>query len=76
MKKIFSVLKEIKPFSIVMLTVAGIINASGTSMLLSLSVFLVVLNVPLFLCGLKNREKVSHSVRYIRRLYKYSLTAL
>ena len=80
MKKILSVLKEIKPFSIVMLTVAGIINAfgitvflmpvklydsgiSGTSMLLSqvtpewlsLSIFLVILNVPLFLYGLKKQ---------------------
>lgn len=80
MKKILSVLKEIRPFSIVMLTVAGIINAfgitvflmpvklydsgiSGTSMLLSqvtpewlsLSVFLVILNVPLFLYGLKKQ---------------------
>lgn len=80
MKKFLSVVKEIKPFSIVMLTVAGIINAfgitvflmpvklydsgiSGTSMLLSqitpewlsLSVFLIILNVPLFLYGLKKQ---------------------
>lgn len=80
MKKIISVLREIKPFNMVMLTIAGIINAfgitvflmpvalydsgiSGTSMLLSqvtpewlsLSVFLIVLNVPLFLYGLKKQ---------------------
>lgn len=80
MKKILSVIKEIKAFNIIMLTVAGIINAfgitlflmpvklydsgiSGTSMLLSqitpewlsLSVFLIVLNVPLFLYGLKKQ---------------------
>lgn len=80
MKKIISVLRGIRPFNMVMLTVAGIINAfgitlflmpvrlydsgiSGTSMLLaqvtpewlSLSVFLVILNVPLFLYGLKKQ---------------------
>ncbi len=80
MKKIFAVIKTIKPFNIIMLTVAGIINAfgitvflmpvklydsgiSGTSMLLaqvtpewlSLSVFLILLNVPLFLYGLKKQ---------------------
>lgn len=80
MKKIISAIKELKLFNMLMLTVAGIINAfgitiflmpvelydsgiSGTSMLLaqitpewmSLSVFLVVLNVPLFLYGLKKQ---------------------
>lgn len=80
MKKIFSFLKNIKPFNVIMLTVAGIINAfgitiflmpvklydsgiSGTSMLLaqitpewlSLSVFLILLNVPLFIYGLKKQ---------------------
>ena len=80
MKKFISVIKELKPFNMVMLTIAGIINAfgitiflmpvelydsgiSGTSMLLaqvtpewlSLSVFLVILNVPLFLYGLKKQ---------------------
>lgn len=80
MKKILSVIRELKPFNMVMLTVSGIINAfgitiflmpvklydsgiSGTSMLLaqvtpewlSLSIFLVVLNVPLFLYGLKKQ---------------------
>lgn len=79
MKKIF---ESIKPFNLIMLTVAGIINAfgitlflmpvklydsgiSGTSMLLaqvtpqwlSLSIFLILLNVPLFLYGLKKQGK-------------------
>ncbi|MCM1007578.1 MAG: YitT family protein [Ruminococcus flavefaciens] len=79
MKKIF---ESVKPFNLVMLTVAGIINAfgitlflmpvklydsgiSGTSMLLaqvtpqwlSLSIFLILLNVPLFLYGLKKQGK-------------------
>lgn len=91
MKKFISVIKELKPFNMVMLTIAGIINAfgitiflmpvelydsgiSGTSMLLaqvtpewlSLSVFLVILNVPLFLYGLKNREWDLQYVRYIQ----------
>ncbi len=73
-------LKKIKPFNILMLTLAGIINAfgvtlflapvklydsgiSGTSMLLSqltpewlsLSIFLLILNIPLFLFGLKKQ---------------------
>lgn len=77
---IMNELKKIKPFNILLLTVAGIINAigvtmflapvklydsgiSGTSMLLSqitpegftLSVFLVLFNVPLFLYGLKKQ---------------------
>lgn len=80
MKKIFSFLKNIKPFNMIMLTVAGIINAfgitiflmpvklydsgiSGTSMLLaqitpewlSLSVFLILLNIPIFIYGLKKQ---------------------
>lgn len=80
MKKIFSFLKNIKPFNMIMLTVAGIINAfgitiflmpvklydsgiSGTSMLLaqitpewlSLSVFLIPLNIPIFIYGLKKQ---------------------
>lgn len=73
-------LKKIKPFNLLMLTIAGIINAfgvtlflapvklydsgiSGTSMLLSqvtpewmtLSVFLLILNIPLFLFGFKKQ---------------------
>lgn len=79
MKKFF---ESIKPFNLIMLTVAGMINAfgitlflmpvklydsgiSGTSMLLaqvtpqwlSLSIFLILLNVPLFLYGLKRQGK-------------------
>ncbi len=79
MKKFF---ESIKPFNLIMLTVAGMINAfgitlflmpvklydsgiSGTSMLLaqvtpqwlSLSIFLILLNVPLFLYGLKKQGK-------------------
>ena len=81
MKKLF---KKIKLFNVIMLTVAGIINAigitiflapvrlydsgiSGTSMLLSqvtpsylsLSVFLILLNVPLFLYGLKKQGRIT-----------------
>ncbi|MDE6679291.1 MAG: YitT family protein [Ruminococcus sp.] len=80
MKKIISFIRELRPFNMVMLTVAGIINAfgitlflmpvklydsgiSGTSMLLaqvtpewlSLSVFLILLNIPLFLYGLRKQ---------------------
>jgi len=76
-------MKNFKFFNLIMLTVAGIINAfgitmflmpvklydsgiSGTSMLLSqitpeyltLSVFLVILNFPLFLFGLKKQGKL------------------
>ena len=75
------IIKSIKPINILMLTLAGIVNAfgitvflmpvnlydsgiSGTSILLdqltpemfSLSVFLMVLNIPLFLFGLKNEQ--------------------
>lgn len=73
-------MKKLKPFNLLMLTIAGIVNAfgitiflspvklydsgiSGTSMLLaqitpeylSLSVFLIVLNIPLFLFGMKKQ---------------------
>ncbi len=76
-------LKRIRLVNMLMLTLAGIINAvgitiflypvnlydseiSGTSMLLSqltpekftLSLFLVILNVPLFLIGLKKQGKL------------------
>ncbi len=79
----FRVLKDLKPFHFLMLTLAGIINAfgitvflnpvklydsgiSGTSMLLaqitpqwcSLSLFLILLNVPLFLFGLHKQGAV------------------
>lgn len=76
-----NLIKQLKAYNLIFLTVAGIINAigvtmflapvklydsgiSGTSMLLSqlspltLSVFLVLLNVPLFLYGLKKQGKV------------------
>ena len=78
MKKVLEILKGLRWKNILLLTIAGCINAfgvtiflapvelydsgiSGTSMLLSqitpsylsLSVFLVVLNIPLFLYGLK-----------------------
>ena len=80
MKKLSGIIREISPFRLFMLTVAGIVNAfgitlflmpvklydsgiSGTSMLLaqvtpdalSLSVFLIILNIPLFLYGLKKQ---------------------
>lgn len=73
-------MKKLKPFNLLMLTIAGIVNAfgitiflspvklydsgiSGTSMLLaqitpeylSLSVFLILLNIPLFLFGMKKQ---------------------
>jgi len=80
MKKLISAIKQIHPFDMFTLTLAGIVNAfgitiflmpvklydsgiSGTSMLLSqltpdslsLSLFLVVLNIPLFIYGLKKQ---------------------
>ncbi len=80
MKKVLEILKGLRWNNILLLTIAGCINAfgvtiflapvelydsgiSGTSMLLSqitpsylsLSVFLVVLNIPLFLYGLKKQ---------------------
>ncbi|WP_294410460.1 YitT family protein [uncultured Ruminococcus sp.] len=80
MKKFLRMLKNIGAFKLLMLTLAGIINAfgitvfltpvklydsgiSGTSMLLSqitpealsLSLFLIALNIPLFLYGLKKQ---------------------
>ena len=80
MKKVVEILKGLRWKNILLLTIAGCINAfgvtiflapvelydsgiSGTSMLLSqitpsylsLSVFLVVLNIPLFLYGLKKQ---------------------
>ena len=78
-KNVFAFLKKIRIKNVMMLTLAGIVNAfgitmflnpvhlydsgiSGTSMLLdqmiapvSLSVFLLVLNIPLFLYGLKRQ---------------------
>lgn len=91
--------KKIKIHNIVMLTIAGIINAfgvtvflspvhlydsgiSGTSMLLSqispdilsLSFFLLVLNIPLFLYGLKRQGSV-FTVYAIYTVIIYSVTA-
>lgn len=90
---------KIKPSNILMLTLAGIINAfgvtlflapvklydsgiSGTSMLLSqitpeylsLSVFLLILNVPLFLYGLK-RQGATFTVYSIYTVAVYSIMA-
>jgi len=82
MKKIISLLRKTDPVNILMLTLAGIVNAfgitlfltpvklydsgiSGTSMLLaqltpdqlSLSLFLILLNIPLFLYGLRKQGR-------------------
>ena len=102
LKKIISkltFLKKVKPKNVIMLTVAGIVNAfgitvflspvklydsgiSGTSMLLaqvtpewmSLSLFLLILNIPLFLYGLKKQGKL-FTVYAIYTVAVYSLTA-
>lgn len=83
MTSLWNNLKKLRPFSLCMLTVAGLINAvgvtiflapvrlydsgiSGTSMLLdqitpdgfSLSFFLLLLNIPLFLYGMKKQGKL------------------
>ena len=98
-KKLFDFIKEFKFLNIIMLTVAGIINAfgitlfltpvklydsgiSGTSMLLSqitpawlnLSVFLIILNIPLFLYGLKKQGGV-FTVYAIYTVFIYSVWA-
>ncbi len=90
-------LTKIKPKNLLMLTVAGIINAigvtmfispvnlydsgiSGTSILLSqltgltLSLFLLILNVPLFLYGMKKQGRV-FTVYAIYTVIIYSLSA-
>ena len=87
----------LEPGTLLMLTVAGIINAfgvvlflspvrlydsglSGTSMLLAqlsglpLSLFLVLLNVPLFLYGLK-RQGAAFTVRSIYAVLVYSIAS-
>ncbi|WP_303838081.1 YitT family protein [Ruminococcus flavefaciens] len=99
MKKILHMLKNIGAFKLLMLTMAGIINAfgitvfltpvklydsgiSGTSMLLSqitpdalsLSVFLIALNIPLFLYGLK-KQGGSFTFCAIFTVAVYSVTA-
>lgn len=91
---------SLDPLSLLMLTLAGIVNAfgvvlflspvrlydsglSGTSMLLSqitggvvpLSFFLIVLNVPLFLYGLR-RQGLTFTVRSIYAVLVYSLASL
>ena len=91
--------KALPPVSLLMLTIAGIVNAfgvvlflspvalydsgiSGTSMLFAqvargiipFSLFLIVLNVPLFLYGLR-REGASFTVRSIYTVVIYSLAA-
>ena len=99
MKKILHMIKNIGAFKLLMLTLAGIINAfgitvfltpvklydsgiSGTSMLLSqitpnalsLSVFLIALNIPLFLYGLK-KQGGSFTFCAIYTVAVYSVTA-
>ena len=94
-----SLRKALSPVSLLMLTLAGIVNAfgvvlflspvalydsgiSGTSMLLAqiargvipFSLFLIVLNVPLFLYGLR-REGASFTIRSIYTVVIYSLSA-
>ena len=91
--------KALPPISLLMLTVAGIVNAfgvvlflspvalydsgiSGTSMLFAqiargiipFSLFLIVLNVPLFLYGLR-REGSTFTIRSIYTVVIYSLAA-
>ena len=92
-------LKKVKPTNLLMLTLAGVINAfgvtifiapvnlydsgvSGTSILLSqltpdylsLSVFLLVLNIPLFLYGLK-KEGLLFTVYAIYTVAVYAFVA-
>lgn len=99
MNMLFRKLCRIRPLNIIMLTVAGIINAfgvtvflspvklydsgiSGTSMLLSqitpeqfsLSLFLLILNIPLFIYGLK-RQGMLFTVYAIYTVAVYSLFA-
>lgn len=91
--------RALPPVSLLMLTVAGIVNAfgvvlflspvalydsgiSGTSMLFAqiargiipFSLFLIVLNVPLFLYGLR-REGATFTIRSIYTVVIYSLAA-
>ena len=98
-KKLSDFLKEFKISNLIMLTIAGIINAfgitlfltpvklydsgiSGTSMLLAqvtpewltLSVFLIILNIPLFLYGLKKQGGV-FTVYAIYTVFIYSVWA-
>ena len=92
-------IKEIRPINILMLTIAGMINAfgitvflmpvnlydsgiSGTSMLLdqvspdylSLSIFLILLNIPMFLFGLK-KQGIHFTLYAIYTVCIYSVSA-
>lgn len=94
-----NVLKEIRPINILMILVAGIINAfgvtmflfpvklydsgiSGLSMLLdqitpdylSLSLFLIIINIPIFIFGLK-RQGTTFTVYSIFAVTIYSLAS-
>lgn len=94
-----NVLKEIRPINILMILVAGIINAfgvtmflfpvklydsgiSGLSMLLdqitpdylSLSLFLIIINIPIFIFGLKRQGK-TFTVYSIFAVTVYSLAS-
>ena len=94
-----NVLKEIRPINILMILVAGIINAfgvtmflfpvklydsgiSGLSMLLdqitpdylSLSLFLIIINIPIFIFGLKRQGK-TFTVYSICAVTVYSLAS-
>lgn len=87
-------LRRIKFKNMIMLTIAGVINAigitiflspvklydsgiSGTSMLLAqitpdyltLSMFLLILNIPLFIYGLKKQGALFTFMRYIQLRY-------
>lgn len=98
-KSLFSAFRTLKAKNIIMLTVAGMINAfgvtvflapvklydsgiSGTSMLLSqitpemlsLSLFLICLNVPLFLYGLK-KQGAQFTLYAIYTVAVYSISA-
>lgn len=94
-----TIVKEIKPANVILLTLAGIINAfgvtiflfpvkiydsgiSGLSMLLdqvtpplfSLSIFLIILNIPIFIFGLK-KQGISFTIYSLYTILVYSLTA-
>ena len=88
---------SLSPITLIMLTIAGVINAfgvvlflspvnlydsgiSGTSMLFSqltdlpLAVFLILLNIPLFLYGLK-RQGMAFTIRSIYAVIVYSVAS-
>lgn len=98
-RSIKNVLKDIRPINILMILVAGIINAfgvtmflfpvklydsgiSGLSMLLdqitpdylSLSLFLIIINIPIFIFGLK-RQGTTFTVYSIFAVTVYSLAS-